>query len=587
MQETQKKISVLDLKLILAHFLLCGIIYFLVSFLFSKATNMVLPAEINPVNCLPPILGILLGWPAYTACAIADFIFTITSGLSIGICFLSFFTTLIYGLLPSMLWSYFTRNDIKNRLRFNSLRKLIYFLITILVSSLINAILIAVESKITSETNIFSISTLYFFLNNIIFFIIIGFPVFLIGSIVDQKFSNKKSLTVKTSTLSINEKIILIFVFFAIILIICTTLTLYYNYKNLIANKNILWNKIYTTDLIILCVIFWVAFFLQVYIEKRITRPLEKMAKISNYYGINEDVVQSNEYVINLCKEYASYNSEIGDIARSYIYMASDSVNYFRDLKQSSSKNEDYEKDLLFANQIQKTLLPQLYPYFTPCSNVDIFGSIKFSKDFSGDFYDYFLIDEEHLAIIISDITGHGVEAALYMAIAKNLIKDKLLSGLLPEEAFTEINLQLSKDNSAGLFVSCWMGILTTSTGVLRYINAGQTQPIYLKKDENFVTLETPVDLALAASDETLYSTSELQLNSGDKLILYTRGITEAKNSYNETFGLDRLGQFFNRYKGIKVQELVEGLYREISLFAGSSNQENDYTVLALEYKNS
>ena len=324
MSEKQNKIKLSDLKIPFIHFLLCGLLYFLLSLPFTKFTNNVLLTEMNPSNCLPQIFGMLMGWPAIIGCAVSDFVLNYVSGLSFGFCFCGFFVTLIYGLVPAVLWMHFTRRDKKNRLRINSLRKLIYFLITIFISSIVNATLTGFEDKFISGINFFSTQTLFILLNNVIFCIIIGFPVFFVSSILNQKLFGKNNFERTDAILSINEKIILFFVMISVLLVACITLNLHYNYKNLISDKIVLWNKIYITDILVLSVLFWTGVIVQIFVEKKVTRPLEKMAGISTHYGENEDSIQNNNFVINLCKEYASYNSEIGNLARSYIYMASD-----------------------------------------------------------------------------------------------------------------------------------------------------------------------------------------------------------------------------------------------------------------------
>lgn len=587
MSEIQKKFSLDNLKKSLLYFFECGFVFFVFTMLFRYLFNAFKIIEIRPVSGFTLVFGMVFGLPGIFGCAVSNFIADILFGYPLKLSLIEIPAQLIYGFIPFFIWRSLNKKANKNPFRINSFIKFAGYILTVFITTAIYSLLYGIELQICELGEILSYNTIFIFYNNLAFCILIGLPFFMFASVINQREKNQNQIGNRIVKFSIIEKFILIFCVVSLILEIIIGPSVYLSYRSIVSDSDLLLRKVYSSSLYSLNIFLWVALVFIYFVEKKITKPLEKMAKISRHYGDKEDAIQTNLDIIKDCDEYISLNSEIGDLARSYVLLASDMTDFIKSLNTASNKNADYEKCFYFANQVQKSLLPLIFPTFAPCADIDIFASIKFSKDFSGDFYDYFLIDNEHLAIIIADVTGRGVEAALFMAIVKNLVKDKALAGLLPEESLSEINQQLYKNNSAGLFVSVWIGIFNSSTGILNYVNAGQTQPLYMKKEGKFESLETPVDLALAASDETLYNSSSIKLERGDKIVLYTRGITEAKNRHGEKYGTERLLDFFNKYKHIGVQELIEGFNRDQSIFIDSAELENDLTVLALEYKES
>lgn len=587
MSEIQKKFSLDNLKKSLLYFFECGFVFFVFTMLFRYLFNAFKIIEIRPVSGFTLVFGMVFGLPGIFGCAVSNFVADILFGYPLKLSLIEIPAQLIYGFIPFFIWRSLNKKANKNPFRINSFIKFAGYILTVFITTAIYSLLYGIEMRICELGEILSYNTIFIFYNNLAFCVLIGLPFFMFASVINQREKNQNQLGNRIVKFSIIEKFILIFCVVSLILEIIIGPSVYLSYRSIVSDSDLLLRKVYSSSLYSLNIFLWVALVFIYFVEKKITKPLEKMAKISRHYGDKEDAIQTNLDIIKDCDEYISLNSEIGDLARSYVLLASDMTDFIKSLNTASNKNADYEKCFYFANQVQKSLLPLIFPTFAPCADIDIFASIKFSKDFSGDFYDYFLINNEHLAIIIADVTGRGVEAALFMAIVKNLVKDKALAGLLPEESLSEINQQLYKNNSAGLFVSVWIGIFNSSTGVLNYVNAGQTQPLYMKKDGKFESLETPVDLALAASDETLYNSSSIKLERGDKIVLYTRGITEAKNRHGEKYGTERLLDFFNKYKHIGVQELIEGFNRDQSIFIDSAELENDLTVLALEYKES
>jgi sigma-B regulation protein RsbU (phosphoserine phosphatase) len=189
------------------------------------------------------------------------------------------------------------------------------------------------------------------------------------------------------------------------------------------------------------------------------------------------------------------------------------------------------------------------FPAFPEREEFDIYATMQPAKEVGGDFYDFFLIDSDHLALVIADVSGKGVPAALFMVIAKTLIKNQTLAGMEPADVFTAVNTQLCENNDAGMFVTGWMGILEISTGRFTYANAGHNPPLIRKKDGEYEYLKARAGLVLAGMEGIRYRQYEIMLEPGDGLYLYTDGVTEATNEENTLYGEDRLRDILNRHK--------------------------------------
>ena len=549
MHFTQKKFSFDSIKFAVIHFILCCLIFLVVAF-FSQRINFLLNLSgLNPERALFSIFGLIFGLPGIFGTMTANLIYLFSSGISTLGCLLALPMNFLSGFLPLLIWKIFIKDEGHFRARINTLKKLLIFFGLTLFISLINSIFTGIYESYIIENVFCSMATLISFMNGMVFTFFPGL-IIIIGAYFIFQLDLMKRKDINTSEiqeLSVFENFLLIFSIFSVLLFVIIGAKEYIEYRQISLSSLEASERILITLMILLVVMTIFEIIFSIFIQFKVS-PL-----CDDTYYMPEKNEKSNT----------------------------------EGKKSRFPEKIDNEKRIVFAKQVKNNLLPQLFPTFAPCSEVDIFASIKFSKDFGGDFYDFFTVDQTHLAFIIADVTGRGVEAALFLSIVKNLIKDKMQAGFLPEEAFSDINLQLCKDNSAGLFVSVWAGLLNTENGELKYINAGQPFPVLIKKNQFCKILESNVDLALGVSDETLYSSNVLQLEQGDKLALYTRGVTEAENSDKKTYGSQRLCSFLEKYREIEVQEIVEGLIRDIAIFSGSNDSENDMTVLALEYKKS
>ena len=254
--------------------------------------------------------------------------------------------------------------------------------------------------------------------------------------------------------------------------------------------------------------------------------------------------------------------------------------------KEITESSQRIETELHLANAIQHSMLPSIFPPFPEHNEIDIFATMIPAKEVGGDFYDMFLIDENHLAMCVADVSGKGVPASLVMMISKILIKNVTKIDMDVDKSFTRVNNMLCEGNETGIFITSWFGILDLRNGHIDYVNAGHNPPlIYSKKNNKFTYLESKPNLVLAGLEGTNYTKNEITIEAGDKVFLYTDGVTEATNSNKELYGEERLINFLNKNTGLSVEETIGEVKIDIDSFVGDAEQFDDITMLELLYK--
>lgn len=254
------------------------------------------------------------------------------------------------------------------------------------------------------------------------------------------------------------------------------------------------------------------------------------------------------------------------------------------EMTESLKEKERISGELRVAADIQAHMLPCIFPAFPERYEFDIFASMAPAKEVGGDFYDFFMIDDEHLAVVIADVSGKGVPAALFMVIAKTMIKNYAHMGMELCDVFTKVNRLLCDGNEAGIFVTAWAGILDLESGRLTYVNAGHNPPLIKLGDGGYTYLQSRPGFVLAGMETTRYKQNELMMQPGDRLFLYTDGVTEAINEEMELYGTKRLNDYLNLHINDRISDLVNGLKADIERFSGDQEQFDDITMLILDY---
>ena len=242
------------------------------------------------------------------------------------------------------------------------------------------------------------------------------------------------------------------------------------------------------------------------------------------------------------------------------------------------------DKELDFAKAIQHSAIPMVFPPYPAHGEFDIYATMDTAKEVGGDFYDFFMVDKDHLAAVVADVSGKGVPAALFMVIAKTLIKDHAQHGTSPDVVFTEVNRLLCETNDEGMFVTAWMGILELSTGHLAYVNAGHNPPLLRRADGKYDYLRTRSGFVLAGMEETRYRSCSLELSPGDALFIYTDGVTEATDASGQLYGEARLAAVLNANRDCAPEPLLSAVRADVEAFVGQAPQFDDITALSLCY---
>ena len=319
--------------------------------------------------------------------------------------------------------------------------------------------------------------------------------------------------------------------------------------------------------------IFWT-----IYMRRRIVKPI----RILNEAAINmvehlEDGTSPEIVVKN--------DDEIKDLADSFSKMYHEVGEYIEKLEKVTAEKERIGAELTLASDIQAHMLPCIFPAFPDYDEFDIYATMTPAKEVGGDFYDFFMTDEKHLVFVMADVSGKGVPAALFMVIAKTLIKNYAQMGQEPGQVFTTVNRLLCDGNDAGLFVTAWIGILDLESGLLKYANAGHNPPLIKKAGGQFEYLRSRPGFVLAGMDTTRYRQSEMVLNPGDRIFLYTDGVTEATDSSQQLYGEDRLESLLNRCQADTAEEMLADLKNDIDSFVCEAPQFDDITMLMLDFK--
>jgi sigma-B regulation protein RsbU (phosphoserine phosphatase) len=265
------------------------------------------------------------------------------------------------------------------------------------------------------------------------------------------------------------------------------------------------------------------------------------------------------------------------------VKIASRSQNLVVQQAQIAAKTAQLETELNLASSIQSGLLPNIFPPFPDRHEFDIFASMKPAKEIGGDFYDFFMIDDNHLALVMADVSGKGVPAALFMMISKALLKTQAQNGHSPAEVLAKVNNQLCENNSAEMFVTVWLGIYEITTGKLVAANAGHEYPAIRRANGEFELFKDKHGFVVAGMENTKYKDYELELHVGDSLFVYTDGLPEATNSNEEQFGYDRMITALNSNPSADMKGLLSTVHTHVDAFVNGANQFDDLTMLAFQ----
>ncbi|SEQ21372.1 sigma-B regulation protein RsbU (phosphoserine phosphatase) [Lachnospiraceae bacterium RM5] len=278
-------------------------------------------------------------------------------------------------------------------------------------------------------------------------------------------------------------------------------------------------------------------------------------------------------------------NDEIGILADSIDNMEESIIKYIDEVTKATIEKERIAVEFDLAGKIQVSMLPTTFPAFPDRKEFDIYASMNPAKEVGGDFYDFFLIDDDHLCLVIADVSGKGVPAALFMMASKILFANYAKMGKSPSEILEAANNAICNNNPENMFVTVWLGILEISTGKLRASNAGHEYPALMEPDGKFEIYKDKHGFVIGGMKGINYKEYEVGLKKGSKLFVYTDGVVEATNVGKELFGNERMLDALNEKSVESPESILENIKKSVDIFVEDEEQFDDLTMLCLEYK--
>ena len=276
--------------------------------------------------------------------------------------------------------------------------------------------------------------------------------------------------------------------------------------------------------------------------------------------------------------------NEIKQLSDDVTELAKEIDEYTEEIESITKERERIETELDLATRIQEGSLPNVFPPFPDRNEFEIYASMKPAKEVGGDFYDFFFVDDDHLCLIMADISGKGIPAALFMMASKIMLEDNAVMGKTPAEILTDVNRGLTANNQEEMFVTVWLGILELSTGILMASNAGHEFPAIMKSGESFELYKDKHNFVLGGMEGIQYKEYQLNLSPGDKLFLYTDGVPEATDANDELFGTDRMLVALNQAKDGSPEDILAGVDNAVNDFVKEAQQFDDLTMMCLVY---
>ena len=327
---------------------------------------------------------------------------------------------------------------------------------------------------------------------------------------------------------------------------------------------------------LILIVVFVIGSIATLFIAKRITMPLKLLTRtMAGIEGDNFDFTMAPEYFTH---------DEIQVLAKTFSDLSVRTKKYLTTISEITAEKERIKAELSVAAHIQADMLPKVYPPYPDRKEFDLYASMTPAKEVGGDFFDFFFIDDNHIALVIADVSGKGVPAALFMVIAKTLIKIRAQAGGSPAEILADVNNQLCSGNDSSFFVTVWLAIIDVSTGKGVSANAGHEHPAIRSAGGLYVLDTYKHSPPLAMMENLRYSEQEFVLRPGDSVFVYTDGIPEATDLSERLFGTDRMLEALNSDPDAGPEKVLSDVKKGVTDFVGDAEQFDDMTMLCFKY---
>lgn len=342
-----------------------------------------------------------------------------------------------------------------------------------------------------------------------------------------------------------------------------------------LVSKIVIWYALFGFGILIISVS------LAYFFINQISKPLKNLVAYTHeLVNNNFQLTDSTQNYLNVYS--SSYKDEVGKLSGAFLSMQVSLKQYIVDLRTTTIAKESMEGQLRIATAIQMSMIPnETFPGQTVFT---ISGFMHPAKEVGGDLYNYFMIDDDHLAFTIGDVSDKGIPAALFMAMTNTLIKAITLSGLSPAEVLYKANNELCKENEQCMFVTLVLGILNLKTGEVEFANAGHNPFIIMQGNGSAEYRKMSPGMVLAAFSDVIFVNERLVLNPNDTIFMYTDGVTEAMNRDHHLFGEDRLLESIRNTGSLAVPDLIDETMKVVNLFVDGNEQSDDITILALRF---
>ena len=314
----------------------------------------------------------------------------------------------------------------------------------------------------------------------------------------------------------------------------------------------------------------------QNYIYNKVSRPLVRL----------NDAVDSYEHgKMDLDVDSFIERDELRHLAESFEAMTKRIELYNEEVAKISAEKERIGAELNIATKIQEDMLPRIFPPFPDKPEIDVYAIMNPAKEVGGDFYDFFWVDDDHIAMVIADVSSKGVPAALFMVISKTLIKNQTMSGASIAEVFANVNNQLCEGNEESMFVTSFMAVVNIRTGEMEYVNAGH-EPFLHRNKGKWKWVRPETCFILAGLPDIEYKSAKMQLEPGDRIFMFTDGVSEAQNLNHDLYGEENIYESIVKRGDTGLKRMLSDMRKDIDTFVGKADQFDDITMLVFEYRN-
>ena len=330
------------------------------------------------------------------------------------------------------------------------------------------------------------------------------------------------------------------------------------------------------TAVIGLLVIYIVIYY--IFVQKQLVKPIEKLTQAAK--DLTENLDKDHIYESDI-----HTGDELEALSKAFAKMDIELRDYFTKNMKITAESERLGAEIDTAASIQKSQLPSKFPAFPDRTDFDIYASMTPAKTVGGDFYDFFMVDEDHIALVMADVSGKGIPASLFMMISKMLIMNHIKMGESPAQTLTNVNAQLLENNAARQFVTVWLAVFDLKTGKGIATNAGHEHPVLRRVGGEYELVKYKHSAPVATMKKTKFTDHEFELNPGDSLFVYTDGVAEATNYSDELFGTERMLRSLNLNPDAQPRAVLENVMNGIDGFVLGAEQFDDITMLCFKYK--